>query len=133
MAQQTEAGGKRSLTEVKNNKPSSGETKPSKPYTLERDAEDKEKLPEFDLQDIPLAMDKIGWPTAAKIAKRWFASPKHIYNDQPNSVQPIDDTTVTLKWAFKYGSVAEKFNELIEEKIILKKQLQVLNKKSSSM
>ncbi|KPY33133.1 Uncharacterized protein ALO49_04916, partial [Pseudomonas savastanoi pv. retacarpa] len=34
LAQQTEAGGKRSLTEVKNNKPSSGETKPSKPYTL---------------------------------------------------------------------------------------------------
>ncbi|MDA7014167.1 DUF6402 family protein [Pseudomonas cerasi] len=123
IAQKTEAEGKRSLTEVKSNKPSSGETKPSKPYTLESDAEDKEKLPKFDLQDVPLAMDKIGWPTAAKIARRWFANPKHIYNDQPNSVQPIDDTTVTLKWALKYGSVAEKFNELVEEKIYSEKAI----------
>lgn len=68
-------------------------------------------------------MEKIGWPTSAKIARQWFASPKHIYNDQPNSEQPIDDTTVTLKWTLKYGSVAEKFNELIEEKIYSQKAI----------
>ncbi len=123
MAQQAEAEaeGQKSAVEVKNNKQFSGKPKSSKPDALEADAEDKEKLPEFDLQDVPLAMDKIGWPIAAKIARQWFASPEHIYNDQPNSVQPIDDTTVTLKWALKYGNVAEKFNELIEKNIYSEK------------
>lgn len=62
-------------------------------------------------------MDTIGWPVAAKIARKWFASPKHIYNDDPNSEQPIDDTTVTLKWALKFGSVRKKYDELISKKI----------------
>ncbi|VWB12108.1 hypothetical protein BPS26883_00403 [Burkholderia pseudomultivorans] len=62
-------------------------------------------------------MDKIGWPVAAKIARKWFASPKHIYNDDPNSVQPIDDTTVTLKWALGFGSVQKRYDELISKKI----------------
>ncbi len=62
-------------------------------------------------------MDTIGWPVAAKIARKWFASPKHIYNDDPNSEQPIDDTTVTLKWALKFGSVRRKYDELISKKI----------------
>jgi hypothetical protein len=123
MVQQTEAGGQKSAAEVKSNKPFSGQSTPSKSDALEAHAEDKEKLPEFDLQDIPLAMDNIGWPIAAKIARQWFASPKHIYNDRPNSIQPIDDATVTLKWALKYGSVAEKFNELIEEKIYSEKAI----------
>jgi hypothetical protein len=67
---------------------------PPKPQSDAVEAEDQKKVPEFDLQDVPRAMDKIGWPVAAKIAREWFASPKHIYNDDPNSVQPIDDTTV---------------------------------------
>ena len=62
-------------------------------------------------------MDKIGWPVAAKIARKWFASPKHIYNDDPNSVQPFDDTTVTLKWALRFGSVQKRYDELINKKI----------------
>jgi len=123
MVPQTEAGGQKSTAGVRKNKPFSVESKTSVSDALEADAEDKEKLPEFDLQDIPLAMDNIGWPIAAKIARQWFASPKHIYNDRPNSIQPIDDATVTLKWALKYGSVAEKFNELIEEKIYSEKAI----------
>ncbi|WP_192873879.1 MULTISPECIES: DUF6402 family protein [Pseudomonas] len=123
MVPQTEAGGQKSTAGVRKNKPFSVESKTSVSDALEADAEDKEKLPEFDLQDIPLAMDNIGWPIAAKIARQWFASPKHIYNDRPNSIQPIDDATLTLKWALKYGSVAEKFNELIEEKIYSEKAI----------
>ncbi|WP_221625201.1 DUF6402 family protein [Burkholderia cepacia] len=83
----------------------------------EADGEDHDKIPEFDLQDVPIAMDTIGWPVAAKIARKWFTSPKHIYNDDPNSEQPIDDTTVTLKWALKFGSVRRKYDELISKKI----------------
>ena len=52
---------------------------PSKPQPTVLEAEDQAKIPGFDLQDVPGAMDKIGWPVAAKIARKWFASPKHIY------------------------------------------------------
>ncbi len=86
-----------------------------KPKVVE--AEDREKIPEFDLQDIPTAMDKTGWPISAKIARRWFAGPSHVYNDEPNSVQPIDSTTVTLNWALKYGNTKKRLDELLGEKI----------------
>lgn len=90
---------------------------PPKPQSKELEAEEHDKIPEFDLQDIPGAMDKIGWPVSAKFARKWFASPKHTYNDQQNSIQPLDDTTVTLKWALKYGSVQKRFDELMGELI----------------
>ena len=83
-----------------------------KPEALE--AEEREKLPEFDLQDIPGAMDNFGWPMSAKVARRWFNSPAHVWDNNLDSVQPIDDTTVTLNWALKYGSVKERLNELFD-------------------
>lgn len=79
--------------------------------------QNKEKLPEFDIQDIPNAMENIGWPISAKIARKWFSSPKNIYNDQPNSVQPIEMGLITLKWVLKFGNVNDRFNELIGERI----------------
>ncbi len=74
-------------------------------------------------------MEKIGWPISAKAAREWFASPKHIYNDQPNAVHPIDDNTVTLKWALKFGSVRKRFDELLSEKIYSPKAIEGAKKK----
>ena len=88
---------------------------PAKPE--EADAENQDKIPEFDLQDVPAAMDKIGWPVAAKVARKWFAGSRHIYNDVPDSEQPIDDTTVRLEWTLRFGSVRKKYNDLITKKI----------------
>lgn len=88
------------------------------------EAEDHDKLPAFDLQDIPGAMGKIGWPVSAKLARKWFASPKHTYHNDYNSVQPIDDTTVTLNWALKYGSVRDKFDALTQESIYSKNAIE---------
>lgn len=82
-----------------------------------RDAEQADKLPEFDLQDIPKAMDKMGWPIAAKLAREWFARPSHIYNDDLNSVQPLDDTTVTLDWVLKFRGASDRFNQLVRKAI----------------
>jgi len=92
---------------------------PAKPQPSEKpqDAEQADKLPEFDLQDIPKAMDKLGWPISAKLAREWFASPKHAYNDQLNSVQPIDDTTVTLEWTLRFRGALEQFNHLVRQAI----------------
>lgn len=133
-AQQTEETRQKALAELqkkqKTSTPRQPEPKqPEPPKQKFIEAEDKETLPEFDLQDVPNSMAKIGWPISAKIARKWFASPKHIYNDQPNSVQPIDDTTVTLQWALKFGSVQGKFNELMGEKIYSEKAIAGAKKK----
>ena len=82
--------------------------------------EECENPPVFDMLDIPDAMEKMKWPVSAKIARKWFSSPKHIYNNKPDSIQPIDDTTVTLDWALKFGKVKEKYKELLAEKIYSK-------------
>jgi hypothetical protein len=112
-AQQPQAAGRKSFAEQAKPQPK----KFLEPQPEELEAEGHDKLPVFDLQDVPGAMDNIGWPVAAKIAREWFANPKHIYNDDPNSEQPIDDTTVTLKWALKFGSVKKKYDQLIEKRI----------------
>ncbi|MDY7579249.1 DUF6402 family protein [Herbaspirillum sp. RTI4] len=89
--------------------------KPAKPQIL--DAEEREKLPEFDLQDIPGAMRKIGWPIAAKLAEKWFAGAAHVYNEKKNSLQPLDDTTVTLNWVLKYKNIKNEFDDLINKQL----------------
>ncbi|MCA7888877.1 DUF6402 family protein [Burkholderia contaminans] len=97
--------------------PASGKP-PARPQPSDKqDAEQADKLPEFDLQDIPKAMDKMGWPISAKLAREWLASPMHVYNDKLNSVQPIDDTTVTLDWALRFRGASERFNQLIRQAI----------------
>lgn len=87
------------------------------PSDKSQDAEQADKPPEFDLQDIPKAMDKMGWPISAKLAREWLASPKHVYNNKLNSVQPLDDTTVTLDWALKFRGALDRFNQLVRQAI----------------
>ena len=91
--------------------------------------EECENLPVFDMLDIPDAMKKIKWPISAKLARKWFDGSKHIYNDDPDSIQPIDDTTVTLDWILKFGLVKSKFNELLTESIYSEKAIKVVKGK----
>ncbi|PMS12625.1 hypothetical protein FNF07_17105 [Trinickia caryophylli] len=92
---------------------------PAKPQlsATPQDAEQADKLPQFDLQDVPRAMDKMGWSIAAKLAREWFASPSHVYNDDLNSAQPLDDTTVTLEWILKFRGAAKRFDQLTQQAI----------------
>lgn len=91
----------------------------------EPEAEECEAPPVFDMLDIPDAMESMKWPVSAKIARKWFNGQRHVYNDDPNSIQPIDDTTVNLDWALKFGNVKEKYNELLTEKIYSEKAVDV--------
>lgn len=91
--------------------------------------EECENPPVFDLQDIPDAMEKMTWPVSAKIARSWFSRPKHIYNDDMSSIQPIDDTTVTLDWVLKFGTVKDRYKELLSEGIYNKNSINILRKK----
>ncbi|MDN7874405.1 DUF6402 family protein [Burkholderia aenigmatica] len=92
---------------------------PAKPQPSDKpqDAEQADTLPEFDLQDIPKAMDKMGWPISAKLAREWFARPRHVYDNDLNSIQPLDDTTVSLDWALKFRGASERFNQLVQQAI----------------
>lgn len=73
--------------------------------------------PIFDLQDIPVAMDNLGWTVSAKLARRWFSGPANIYDNNPKSLQPINDTDVTLEWALKFGNVRNKYEKLLSKDI----------------
>ncbi|KVO43829.1 hypothetical protein WJ96_23560 [Burkholderia ubonensis] len=74
-------------------------------------------------------MKNMGWPVSAKLADEWFSNPKHIYNDDPNSDQPIDSTTITLDWCLNFGSVQDKYNELLSKKIYNDAAKMLLKKK----
>ena len=91
--------------------------------------EECENPPVFDMLDLPDAMEKMKWPVSAKVARRWFNGEKHIYNDKLDSIQPIDDTTVTLDWALKFGSVKKKFNNLLAEAIYSEKAVDIVKEK----
>ncbi|WP_310644076.1 DUF6402 family protein [Burkholderia cenocepacia] len=104
--------------------PASAPSKPPskrQPKEKPQDAEQADKLPEFDLQDIPDAMDKKGWPISAKLARKWLASPKHVYNNKINPPQPIDDTTVTLEWALRFRGASWRFKQLVRHAIYTEK------------
>ncbi|WP_200525341.1 DUF6402 family protein [Burkholderia pseudomallei] len=81
------------------------------------EAEVCENPPIFDLQDVPVAMDNLGWTVSAKLARMWFAGPAHVYDNNPKSVQPINDTDVTLDWALKFGNVKKKYEKLLSKDI----------------
>lgn len=129
--QKAEEARQKSLAELQKKQPTPKQKQPEPPQTKpkEIEAEEKAKLPPFDLQDIPSAMDKLGWPVAAKIAKKWFASPAHIYNDQTDSLQPLDDITVTLNWALKHGNVKDRLNELLSADIYSENAQKILKRK----
>ena len=76
-----------------------------------------ENPPPFDLQDVPIAMDNLGWKVSARLARIWFAGAAHTYNDDPTSVQPMNNDDVTLDWVLKFGNVREKYEKLLESDI----------------
>ncbi|WP_239007624.1 DUF6402 family protein [Burkholderia anthina] len=81
------------------------------------DAEDCENPPPFDLLDVPEAMQRMKWPVAAKLARRWFGGPKHVWDNSFKTNQPFDNTTVTLEWALKFGKVKARYSQLISKNI----------------
>lgn len=83
----------------------------------QEEAEVCENPPPFDLQDVAIAMDKLGWRVSAKLARIWFASSENIYNDNAKSIQPIDSDSVTLDWTLKFGSVRRKYRKLLTDDI----------------
>ncbi|GAB2903864.1 DUF6402 family protein [Paraburkholderia jirisanensis] len=101
-----------------------------KEFSKQLDAEPCENPPIFDLQDVPVAMDNLGWKVSAKLARIWFASSEHIYSDDPKSIQPLDDCTVTLDWALKFGNVKKKYKNLLANDIYRDAAIDLAKKKT---
>lgn len=93
------------------------------------EAEVCENPPIFDLQDVPVAMDNLGWTVSAKLARLWFASPEHIYDNNPKSLQPLDDGDVTLDWALRFGNVKKKYERLLANDIYSDAAIDLAKKK----
>jgi hypothetical protein len=77
----------------------------------------------FHLDEIPDAMDKMGWPVSARMMRRWFANspayamPETIrrgkgvdYLKLPAS--QIDDQIITMDWVLSFPRVKPVFDEL---------------------
>ena len=95
-------------------KAASGDNAPESPPIGEEIA----KLPPFDLQDIPGAMEKMKWPVSAKLLRKWFSSRAYIIPKRDNNTgHPIDDTSITLQWALQFGRVRSRYDELISKGI----------------
>ncbi|WP_179258702.1 DUF6402 family protein [Burkholderia aenigmatica] len=87
------------------------------------EAEVCENPPPFDLQDVPIAMDNLGWKVSARLARLWFASPEHVYDNDTKSVQPLETDSVTLDWVLKFGSVRKKYEKFLANDIYSEKAI----------
>ncbi|WP_175716352.1 DUF6402 family protein [Burkholderia anthina] len=83
-----------------------------------------ESPPPFDLQDVPVAMNNLGWKVSARLARIWFAGAAHTYNDDPTSPQPLNDDNITLDWTLKFASIRRKFEHLLANGIYSRRSVE---------
>ncbi|WP_231586497.1 DUF6402 family protein [Cupriavidus basilensis] len=98
---------------------------PPKPEPAPRPETPRRKVKPFDLQDIPPAMERIGWPMSAKVMRKWFSGElnyaatddgarRGINQDgNPFPDAMIDTTMFKLDWILKYPRAKEKYDELV--------------------
>ena len=78
----------------------------------------------LELDEIPSAMDKMGWVTAATMMRRWFANPLYIMTEaekerlsgfDARKLEPrlFDDQIIKMAWALEYPSVREALQGLL--------------------
>jgi hypothetical protein len=131
-AQQAEAAQQQRLAAADaaaNKRAKEKQAKQSKTEPEELEAEECENPPVFDMQDIPEAMENLGWPMSAKMARRWFSGPAYVYDEDQNKEQPTDDTSVTLKWVLKFKGAKKRYDELLSEAIYNENAIVELKKK----
>lgn len=85
------------------------------------------RVPPFDIQDVPKAMDKLSMPMSAKLQRRWFAGYENYSRSKDDLFAEIDqngaryaramvdDTTIKMDWVLRFPRSKEAFGELIKE------------------
>lgn len=85
--------------------------------------------PPFDMLDLPNAMDKMGFPVASRLAKRWFNSRKHEIPAGAEYVYPndmVDTKIVSLDFVLKHSKVRTKYDNLVRSGIYSDRALKVV-------
>ncbi|WP_458762009.1 DUF6402 family protein [Cupriavidus basilensis] len=84
----------------------------------------KPRVKPFDLQDIPGAMDRIGWPMSAKVMRKWLSGELNYANTDKGAVRGInqdgkpfppsmiDTTMFQLDWILSFPRARKKYDEL---------------------
>ncbi|WP_211443214.1 DUF6402 family protein [Collimonas humicola] len=82
------------------------------------------RIKPFDIQEIPSAMEKLGWKISAKLMRKWFAGQLNYPNNdegdekqinqlgQPFPPSMIDTSTITMDWILSFPRARRKFEEL---------------------
>jgi len=82
----------------------------------------RHSLNPLQLSEIPTAMDRMGWATAARLMRRWFSNPKYGMDEDVRngkispltlSTEQYDDQIVKLDWALRYPRCAEAYDRLL--------------------
>ncbi|WP_309491373.1 DUF6402 family protein [Trinickia mobilis] len=102
---------------------------PKPPPAAAAPAVKKPRVKPFDLQDIPDAMERIGWPMSAKVMRKWFAGELNYantddgarfginQNGKPFPPSMIDTNMFKLDWILGFPRAKEKYDELIDVEI----------------
>lgn len=77
--------------------------------------EDCAPPPPFDMLDLPNAMEAMGFPYAAKNARRWFGGKPYAPPDKSAIYKNefVDEDTFKLDWILSFGTVRERYNHLL--------------------
>nr|WP_316865203.1 DUF6402 family protein [Ralstonia mannitolilytica] len=111
---------------------------PKPPKTAVTPEIKKPRVTPFDIQQIPDAMDRIGWSMSAKLQRKWFAGElNYITSDKgealsvnqdgkPFPPDMIDTTMFKLDWILKFDRAKIKYEDLTKNKIFTKKARSVI-------
>jgi hypothetical protein len=79
----------------------------------------------FDIQEIPAAMDKLGWKFAARLMRKWFSGELNYVTDdesdkkhinqlgQPFPQSMIDTNMIKMDWILSFPRARRKFEDLL--------------------
>ncbi len=118
----------------KQEKPPAPPPPPSKPAAQPKSKEEEEDCrtpPPFDMLDLPPAMEKMGFYTAAKVARRWFNGRKYILSSAPGAAYPddmVETKIVSLSFTLKYKKSKIKYEKLVNEDIYAENALNTAKK-----
>lgn len=89
----------------------------------------KPRVKPFDLQDIPGAMDRIGWPMSAKVMRKWLSGELNYVNTDKGAVKGInqdgkpfplsmiDETMFKMDWILGFPRAKRKYDELMSDNL----------------
>ena len=102
----------------------------------------KPKVKPFDLQDIPDALDRVGWPMSAKLQRKWFSGELNYattdegaaiginQNGKPFPSSMVDTTMFQLDWILGFDRARIKYDELLNRDYLFSRAaIRVLKKK----